>query len=343
MGLVTMALELKRLNDLPEGLLQADVSDLWRLLGGPALIHLQGRNPQPLFVSVLLHGNETTGWEAARQLLAKYQTTTLPRSLSLLVGNVFAAREGLRRLDGQMDYNRVWPGGESPSSDEARIARAVLEEMGGLGIFASIDVHNNTGTNPQYACVNRLDNRFLRLATLFGRMVIHFTRPRGTQAAAFAAICPSVTLECGKPGQSYGVEHAFQFLDACLHLAEIPDHPVASHDIDLFNSVAQVLIREDCSFGFDSVSCDLRLLRALDHLNFTEIPAGSAWGYVSDEVTRCPLLARNEQGEDITREYFELDGNRLALRKSVMPSMLTLDERVIRQDCLCYLMERMAL
>jgi hypothetical protein len=30
----------------------------------------------------------------------------------------------------------------------------------------------------------------------------------------------------------------------------------------------------------------------------------------------------------------------LLTRRVVMPSMLTLDERVIRQDCLCYLMER---
>jgi hypothetical protein len=34
-----------------------------------------------------------------------------------------------------------------------------------------------------------------------------------------------------------------------------------------------------------------------------------------------------------------VDG-KIRLRVPVMPSMLTLDERVVRQDCLCYLMER---
>jgi hypothetical protein len=29
------------------------------------------------------------------------------------------------------------------------------------------------------------------------------------------------------------------------------------------------------------------------------------------------------------------------LTKCLMPAMLTRDERVIRQDCLCYLMERL--
>jgi succinylglutamate desuccinylase len=31
----------------------------------------------------------------------------------------------------------------------------------------------------------------------------------------------------------------------------------------------------------------------------------------------------------------------LQIIKSTMPSMLTLNQRVIRQDCLCYLMERL--
>jgi hypothetical protein len=79
------------------------------------------------------------------------------------------------------------------------------------GVFASIDVHNNTGLNPHYACVNRLDKEFLWLASLFGRLVIYFTHPKGTQTAAFAPFCPAVTLECGKPEHPYGVEHAFEY------------------------------------------------------------------------------------------------------------------------------------
>jgi hypothetical protein len=42
----------------------------------------------------------------------------------------------------------------------------------------------------------------------------------------------------------------------------------------------------------------------------------------------------------VSREYFALDEGRLVLRRPAMPSMLTLDERIIRQDCLGYLMER---
>jgi succinylglutamate desuccinylase len=90
------------------------------VLPGPALIHLPGRRIPPLFVSVLLHGNEDTGWLAAQSVLKKYATVELPRALSLFIGNVEAARTGLRRLDGQPDYNRVWPGSEEAHPPKRR-------------------------------------------------------------------------------------------------------------------------------------------------------------------------------------------------------------------------------
>ena len=54
---------------LPEGLLDLEATQLHQLLDSPVLIHLQGRNTNPLFVSVLIHGNETVGWDALRRLL----------------------------------------------------------------------------------------------------------------------------------------------------------------------------------------------------------------------------------------------------------------------------------
>ena len=44
---------------IPEGLLEAEATELLDLLGSPTLIHLQGEQPEPLFISTLLHGKET--------------------------------------------------------------------------------------------------------------------------------------------------------------------------------------------------------------------------------------------------------------------------------------------
>ena len=45
-------------------------------------------------------------------------------------------------------------------------------------------------------------------------------------------------------------------------------------------------------------------------------------------------------GNDVTEQYFDFSSRDVLTRREVMPSMLTLDRRVIQQDCLCYLMER---
>jgi hypothetical protein len=59
------------------------------------------------------------------------------------------------------------------------------------------------------------------------------------------------------------------------------------------------------------------------------------------DACRQPLLVLDEDGRDVTEGYFEIRGGELRTRRRVTPSMLTLNEQVIRQDCLCYLMEKL--
>ena len=333
---------LTRHDAVPPGLLERPASRLGEVLPGPALIHLPGRRTPPLFVSVLLHGNEDTGWLAARSVLRKFAGTDLPRALSLYIGNVAAARLGVRRLDGQPDYNRVWPGSEAADSAEAAMMRQVVDAMRERGVFASLDIHNNTGLNPHYACVNRLEPNFLHLATLFSRTVVYFIRPLGVQSAAFAELCPSVTVECGKPGTPGSVDHAATFMEACLNLSEFPVHPVASSDVDLFHTVATVKLPDTASFGFGTPGADIDFASGLDHFNFRELTPSDLWGRIRPG-SAARLQAWNESGDDIGDRLFDYRGGEIALVKSLMPAMLTRDERVIRQDCLCYLMERIGM
>jgi hypothetical protein len=252
---------------------------------------------------------------------------------------VSAAAVGLRHLDGQPDYNRIWPGCGTEETPEHRMMAQVTEIMSQRGIFASVDLHNNTGFNPHYACVNLLDNRFFHLATMFSRTVVYFIRPRGVQSMAMARFCPSVTLECGRVGEAQGVEHAREYLEACLHLSHHPEHAPNHNDIELYHTVAIVKIPEEYSFGHGVSDVDIQLADNLDHSNFRELPAGTVLGCLRQDIG-LGLEATDEQGNDVSDRYFELVESKLRLRVPVMPSMLTLDHRVVRQDCLCYLMER---
>ncbi|QPK65393.1 succinylglutamate desuccinylase/aspartoacylase family protein [Methylomonas sp. LL1] len=333
--------ELKQFDRLPDGLLDVSVEQLYRLIPEPSLFHLPGKRSETLFVSVLLHGNEPTGFLALQELLRKYRDQTLPRGLTLFFGNTQAARFNLRRLDHQPDFNRIWPGTRIEETAETAWARRICRVMRRRGVFASIDVHNNTGLNPHYACVNRLDETFLHLGALFGRLLVYFTHPKGVQSGAFAEFCPAVTLECGRPDQPRGVEHAFRFIDSCLHLQEFPLQPVARQDVDVYHTVAQVTVNEQASFSFSDDSADLLLSHDLERMNFTEITPGTVLGEVKSG--QMPLIARDSDGKPITEQFFRLQEGQLQIIRSIMPSMLTPNERVIRQDCLCYLMERLAI
>jgi succinylglutamate desuccinylase len=332
---------LNELSQLPDGLLEKESNELSELLPSPTLIHLPGKNPEPLFVSVLQHGNEDTGWVAIRELLREYHDRQLPRALSLFISNVEAAQYRVRRLEHQIDYNRIWPGCDSTGTDEHRLMRQVWEIMRARNTFASIDIHNNTGRNPHYACVNKLDNRFFNLAEMFSETVVYFIKPTGVQSLAFAQFCPSVTVECGRPGEGDGVQHAKRFVEKVLQQSEISDQK-NHEEMTLFHTVAIVKIPEHLTIGFDDDSRDLDFVSNLDELNFIEQPAGTMLAEVHTQDNSI-IEAWSEGGQEIAQEYFTVENGRLLTCKHLMPSMLTRDVKVIRQDCLCYLMERMKL
>ncbi|TDY04327.1 M14 family metallopeptidase [Thiohalophilus thiocyanatoxydans] len=326
------------LDQLPSGLLDLPAERLHEMLPGPTLIELPGSDPQPLFISVLLHGNETTGWDAMRAILKKYPR--LPRTLYLLIGNVSAAARRQRHLPDQADYNRIWKGdGDGP---EHAMARQLLHRLEQRPLFAAIDIHNNTGTNPHYACINRLNEDYLHLATLFSRTVVYFLKPDGVLSLALSRRCPAVTLECGKPDDAHGVTHVIEYVEAALHLSAFPEHEVAPQDVDLFHTVAVVKVPEQLSIGVDDPRADIDLSSAIDHYNFSELPVGTCFGHYRHGGDTA-LEARDELGNEVSGRYFELSDGRIYTRTPVMPSMLTLDTGIIRQDCLCYLMERLPL
>ncbi|MBK5910496.1 peptidase M14 [Rhodothalassium salexigens] len=340
------ARDLIQLDALPAGFLDAPVAALDALLGGPTLIHLPGRAGRaPLFVSTLLHGNEHTGVLAVQQVLRRYDVgggaTALARPLSLFIGNVAAAAHNRRRLDGQPDFNRVWPGAEG-DGPEHRLMTRVVETMAARRPVASLDIHNTTGRNPHYGCVNRVEPGFLHLARLFSRTQVYFTEPRGVQSLAFAPLCPAVTVECGRSGEPAGVARAADWVDAALHLDHLPTTWPAPADVDLFHTVATVKVPAGLSMAIGPGEADLALPLTLETWNFADLDAGTAIARQAPRGDGAILLdVIDETGADCTRAYLAADaGGLITLRRPVVPAMLTSDTRIIAQDCLGYFMER---
>ena len=61
-----------RLHGLPDGFFDLDTANIRSLFPNPTLIHLDGKDTDFLFISILLHGNEYTGLKVMQKILADH-------------------------------------------------------------------------------------------------------------------------------------------------------------------------------------------------------------------------------------------------------------------------------
>ncbi len=331
---------IKILDQLPAGILEVDASRLHEFVEDHTLVHLKGKIERPLFVSILQHGDEVTGWDAIKALIANHEKN-LPRSIYLLFGNVKAAALNTRQLANQPDFNRCWPGLHKQNHEVAKKLAYITNMMAKIKPFASIDIHNNSGRNPHYAGINSLNGEFVNLASLFSETIIHFTSPDGIQSGAFAPFCPSVTIECGMSGTADGIEQTLTFLENLIHLSTLKRIPGVAEHQQVLNIFSTVKVKPEISIGIDgdeNETVDFLINDDLDYLNFHLIEAGTVFGRTTKSDLPMPFAVTDQIGHDITDHYFEQHGDEVRIKQKVVPAMITQSIKAIRLDCLCYLM-----
>lgn len=324
------------LDGIPDGLLECPANRLDTLLDGPSLIRVPGARQPPLFVSVLLHGNEVTGLLAMQSLLRAWRGRQLPRELLWFIGNIDAARHGARRLAGQPDYNRIWAGGEAPECDMARHLLACLEQQ---PLFAAVDVHNNSGRNPMYACVNRYEPAYINLAIEFSKLLVYFTKPNEVLSVALSRLCPATVIECGLSGEPEGTARVRDYLEHCLNMPCCEEDAPAAKGVTVYHTVGRITLAEDVRIGFGEhgTDHDLCLREDLEGLNFRQLAPGTILGHYT---SGSPVLkVTDNAGCDATEHFIAHENQRVVLRKPCLLSMLTRDIHVIHQDCLGYVMQ----
>ena len=334
---------IKQFDSWPIELDRCGVSDLHRILGGPALIELKGRRPEPLFVSTLLHGNEHSGFKALQRLMRETQGQTLPRTMLIFIGNTAAAAKNLRLIPGELDYNRIWSGGEGSTFEAASWLLGHLTEA---KIFASVDIHDNTGWNPHYACVSKIDGPTLQLANMFNHIAIHSTHPDTTLTNNISKLAPAVTLECGRVDDPFGADRALNFLRAVLHLSDLPHYYPHGNDLKLFCAVGRILIDKEAviTIGTEEPPANGISLRSdLDHLNFTTLKPGEVLGKCLSIQPIIEDFSEETPEQDISKreKFLMVKDGQLVVAKDFVPAMLTISIEAIKDDCLGYFMQEM--
>lgn len=323
------------LDKIPTNFFELKPRDLHQQFGGPTLIDIAGESKETIFISTLLHGNETSSLSIIQKILASFTDSKPPKGIVLFFGNTLAAKSGLRHLTNQADFNRIWEEGELP---ENKLAMDVMSYARGKKLFASLDIHNNTGKNPNYGCINYLQEDFLKLASHFSHTSVYFTEPSNAQSVAFGKFCPAMTIEAGLSGSQSGIDETVALINYLLQ-AEQLDWNEKRRNVDLFHTIARMKVNQKANINFLfelTGNTDISFRNNLDDKNFNTIEVGSV---LAKAKNLNHLRVESNDGIDITDEYFELEDNLVKTKKSFVPSMLTQLVYVIKEDCLGYIME----
>lgn len=323
---------------LPDGLLELDDLELLRELKRPTLIRVPGTGElPPRGVATLLHGDEDTGYHAIIRVLRRRRV--YPFDLHVVIGNVRAALAGSgfrhRFLDDQEDFNRIWD--REPTTRLRLAAQGILTELREAKLAAMVDIHNNSGANPFYAIVTKLEADELNLATTFTTTLLHWDLGVGTLMEALDDVCPSIAVECGLPGRSDSLSFAVDGLRRYLAAPGFEEEVVAA-DVDLLGELRKVLVRPEVRFTFGGdlgEEVDFVVEQDADRHNFRGVAAGHVVGRVPPG-SASPLVVEGPLG-DVTRHYVEVDGELVRLTRPVTPVMMTRTAEAARKDCLFYI------
>ena len=303
-----------------ERLSRIEARDLHRFLPKATVFDLRWDNVQPFFISTLLHGNETSGWDAVR----RFVTDCPDASIVLFIGNVDAAAQQMRHLPDEADFNRIWR--QQPWHSE--LARL-------LDLFdpwCGIDIHNNSGPNPHYSVVTDTSASTLALAALFSNKVIFTDHTLDILAHAVSSHCPALTVETGTVDDPTSEQRAYDFLKQLNELRRVPETPKC--ELETYETIGIVRVEHENG----SLENFPRFDESLKRKSFTTLPAGtpfidclpSGWQVkVSDPAHNL----------DLTHDFLEFHESSAFVKREVVMSMFTNTPLLAIQDCVCYFLK----
>ena len=337
--------KLKIIHNIPEGFLTVTPKEITKVIDSPSIIHLKGEKKAALFLSVLLHGNEISGLSILQRVLKRYHDQILPRDLIIFIGNPQAVALGVRHLKGQPDFNRIW---NKEVIARHSIAKDVITYIKEQEIYAAIDIHNNSGENPLYSCINNKSKEFIKLAQSFSKNIVYFNQPDSVLSMTLSRFFPSIVIECGLPGSSDGIASAIRFVQSILDKSE----KWKSRDSTIkfiYRTYARLCIDPASSLSFHSLPMlrgkvskkgHVCLMDQFDKLNFKKLKEGQVLGKMRGPV-KITLI--NYKGVDIFNRFFSFVGEDLVVKSPFIPSMFTKNIDIARSDCLGYIMSKIKL
>lgn len=306
----------------------------------PTVIEIEGKDSsQWRVISVLIHGNEPSGFFATYQFLK--QQITPHTNLAISISSVRAARQipafSHRHVPGEFDLNRRF--GLIESNDRVtELARQLTEYIRGRCPQLIVDLHNTSGSGPAFAVSISNHHSIRKMASLFcHRMVVTQLIVGSLMELNFN--CPIVTIECGGSQDEESHKVALEGLNAFSKIVSIDE--LDENIMEIFAHPVRVTAHQGISLKYgeqENADVDITLIKDIEHLNFDEITTGKQVAWLSRSLGDC-LQAINDQGEDVIESLFEVINNQLIAKRNLRIFMATSRADIALSDCLFYAVE----
>lgn len=307
-------------------------------LGGPAVIHIDGKdNSRCRVIVTLLHGNEPSGLKAVHTLISQ---SFLPETaVKIIIASVIAAHTepvfSHRMLAGQRDLNRCFSG--QVSDLQGQLAKAIKEQIFAFKPEAIIDLHNTSGSGPAFSVSVADHSDYIALASHFTRRLIHTDIRLGSiMEQAFG--CPVITVEAG------GAQDQEADLNARLGLLSFlsaTDPFVLQQELEVLHHPRRLEIRADATIGFSDspdLSKHITILQDVEKLNFGVTEASQMLGWVEQNGRGLEHFQLDDPTQKVSR-YFGLKNGQITTKQALKLFMVTTRADIAKSDCLFYFVE----
>ena len=330
---------LRVFDDPAPAAIPADFVDFLRWLGGPALLHISGiDNTRKRALSVLVHGNETSGARALHRWLCLGRRPRV--SLLCFVSGVEAALcEPLlsqRFVPGERDLNRCF---RPPFNDRpGHIAQAMLAVLQAERPDCLVDMHNTSAPSPAFAIAPHEDVAHEALGALFCNNLVITEITLGALMESSGDPCPAITVECGATGDPRAEQVAWEGLQRYLHDEAVPGVPAPDSHLELFHRPVRLELEPGTLLAWGDgpvVGADLTVRTDLERFNFTTVEPDLVIGWLGPRGLD-PLRVSDRMGRNRCDEWFRIQDGRFHTKESVRLFMVTSSLKMAMDDCLLY-------
>ncbi|MCC3860205.1 hypothetical protein [Pseudemcibacter aquimaris] len=308
-------------------------------LDGPTWIDITGKDTSRTRVmTTLLHGNEPSGVKAIFNYLTDANRKQPLTNISFMICSVKAALLEPdfthRYLPGEPDMNRCFrPPFECMNG---MLAKNILERISELKPEAMIDVHNTSGSGPDFTICSGHDSIYEIYAKNFSSRLIQTDLSLGSIMEADVG-CPILTLECGG---SFDLSADLKAIDAINQLVTHDDLFVDNNQpLNIYAHPLRFEIKDDVSIGYSEApldGIDVTLEADIEVHNFGVTDKKCFLGWVGNKGLDY-FTAIDDTGHDIKDELFYVDNGKLFTKKTLRLFMVTPRPEIAKKDCLFYL------